>query len=182
MKPVSEMDLGELAAFVCSHLRQNGVKAVLSGGGCVSIYTENRYQSFDLDFIENVMSGKKHIEQVLLNIGFVSRGRIFEHPDTEFYLDFPAGPLSVGSEPVREIEEMEFSTGKLFLLSPTDCVKDRLAAFYHWNDRQCLDQALLVVEDQEVDLEEIRRWSAAENKLAEFEGISGILGARRHGR
>ena len=31
----------------------------------------------------------------------------------------------------------------LKLLSPTDCVKDRLAAYYHWNDRQSLEQAIL---------------------------------------
>ncbi|MFA4948450.1 MAG: hypothetical protein WC674_08100, partial [Candidatus Krumholzibacteriia bacterium] len=168
---VKKMSLGELAAFVCTQLRNHGIKAVLSGGGCVSIYTDNRYESFDLDFIESVPANRKRIKDALLEIGFSEKDRYFIHPDTHFIVEFPAGPLAVGSEPVREIEEMEFSTGHLSLLSPTDCVKDRLAAFYHWNDPQCLEQALLVTEAKEVDLQEVFRWSAAENKSVEFQGI-----------
>jgi hypothetical protein len=171
VKPVKKMSLGELAAFVCTQLRNHGIKAVLSGGGCVSIYTDNRYESFDLDFIESVPTSRKRIKEVLLEIGFIEKDRYFEHPDTDFIIEFPAGPLAVGSEPVREIEEMEFPTGRLSLLSPTDCVKDRLAAFYHWNDPQCLEQALLVAEAKKVDLREILRWSAAENKSVEFQEI-----------
>jgi len=93
------------------------------------------------------------------------------YPDTDFFVDFPAGPLAVGSEPVREIQEITFPTGHLALLSPTDCVKDRLAAYYYWNDRQCLDQALLVAETKEIDLREIQRWSGVENKSIEFQSI-----------
>lgn len=169
------MSLGELAAFVCSHLRKHGIEAVLSGGACVSIHTGNRYESFDLDFVENVATGRKRIKQALSEIGFVERDRYFAHPDTDFYVDFPAGPLAVGSEPVREIQEIEFPTGRLALLSPTDCIKDRLAAFYHWNDRQCLSQALLVAEVRKIDLKEIERWSAAEKKSSEFQAIRGEL-------
>ena len=36
---------------------------------------------------------------------------------------------------------------------------DRLAAFYHWRDRQGLDQAVLVAAQQVVDLDEIEQWS-----------------------
>jgi len=171
VKPVRKMSLGELAAFVCTHLRNHGIKAVLSGGGCVTIYTDNRYESFDLDFVENMPTGRKRIKEALLEIGFIEKDRYFKHPGTDFIIEFPAGPLAVGSEPVREIEEMEFSTGCLSLLSPTDCVKDRLAAFYHWNDPQCLEQALLVAEVKKVDLREVRRWSAVESKSAEFQRI-----------
>ena len=57
----------------------------------------------------------------------------------------------------------------LRLLSPTDCVKDRLAAFYHWNDRPSLNQALLVCKDAQVDLREVRRWSTNEGMRDKFE-------------
>ena len=60
-------------------------------------------------------------------------------------------------------------------MSPTDCVKDRLAAYYHWGDQQCLVQARLVAEVHEVDFEEVRRWSRVEGKLAEFEKIVSRL-------
>jgi hypothetical protein len=39
------MTMGELAAFVCSHLQRNGIDVVLSGGGCVAIYSGGRYVS-----------------------------------------------------------------------------------------------------------------------------------------
>lgn len=59
----------------------------------------------------------------------------------------------------------------LRLLSPTDCVKDRLAAFYHWDDRQSLDQAILVCRDNNVDLKEIERWSLNEGMKNKFEAV-----------
>jgi hypothetical protein len=41
----------ELAALVSEKLRKGGVDSILVGGACVSIYTKNKYQSFDLDFV-----------------------------------------------------------------------------------------------------------------------------------
>jgi hypothetical protein len=61
MKQIKEMSIGELAAYVCTHLRENGIHCVLTGGACVSIYTENRYESFDLDFVENITSMRKKV-------------------------------------------------------------------------------------------------------------------------
>ncbi len=76
---------------------------------------------------------------------------------------------------MKDIEELSFETGILFLLSPTDCVKDRLAAYYFWSDRQALEQAKLVSESQPVDLDEIRRWSEVEDQLDKFEEIKRDL-------
>jgi hypothetical protein len=59
VKEIQAMTMGELAAFVCSHLQRNGIHVVLSGGGCVSIYSEGRYVSYDLDFVENISSGRR---------------------------------------------------------------------------------------------------------------------------
>ena len=70
----------------------------------------------------------------------------------------------MGEEPVKEISEFELSTGTLRVLSSTDCVKDRLCAFYFWNDLQGLEQAVLVAKSQQVDLKEIKRWSKVEEK------------------
>jgi hypothetical protein len=97
------------------------------------------------------------------------------HPDTAFFVDVLAGPLAVGGEPVREIQELTFSTGRLALLSPTECVKDRLAAYYHSNDRECPAQALLVAENKGIDLGEIERWSEKVGKPAEFQSIRARL-------
>ncbi|NKB65809.1 MAG: hypothetical protein GKR89_01995 [Candidatus Latescibacteria bacterium] len=161
------MTLGELAAFVCSHLKKKGMEVVLSGGGCVSIYTTNRYQSYDLDFIQPVTNRKK-VRDALSELGFKEENRYFKHPESEFWVEFPPGPLAVGDEPVKEVVQREFATGQLYLISPTDCVKDRLAGFYHWEDRQCLEQAVLVAQNNKVDLDEIARWSQHEKKEREF--------------
>ena len=87
-------------------------------------------------------------------------------------MEFPTGPLTVGDERVRKVEELETSAGLLRLLSPTDCVKDRLAAYFHWNDKMAFEQALLVAKAQTIDFADLRRWSKAEgesDKLAVFE-------------
>jgi hypothetical protein len=73
------------------------------------------------------------------------------------------------------VDEIRLSTGILRIISPTDCVKDRLAAYYHWGDQQSLAQAILVARDQKVDIDEIRRWSKAEGMQNEFERISAKL-------
>ena len=41
-----------------------------------------------------------------------------------------------------EIASKKYSTGTLRLLTATDCIKDRLAAYYHWRDEQGLEQAI----------------------------------------
>ena len=46
----SNPDLKELACLIYETLKNSGINAVLVGGACISIYSHNRYQSFDLDF------------------------------------------------------------------------------------------------------------------------------------
>lgn len=110
---------------------------------------------------------------------FSMKNRYFRHPETNYFIEFPSGPLSVGSQPVRKTITMRFQTGRLRLISPTDCVKDRLAAYFHWNDKQSLEQARLVSLSKKIDIEEIIRWSKLENKLEEFEAIRGLLVKKR---
>jgi hypothetical protein len=43
--------LEELAAIISQAQEASGFLAPLSGGAAVSIYTNNRYQSEDLDFV-----------------------------------------------------------------------------------------------------------------------------------
>jgi hypothetical protein len=168
MKPVKEMTVGELAAFVASHLRGKGIDVVLSGGTCVTIYSEGKYVSGDLDFIDMRFATRREIRDAMAGIGFSERDRFFHHPDAELLVEFPKGPLAVGKEPASRIDELDFDTGKLKIISPTDCVKDRLAAYYHWKDLQSLEQAVLVARSQRVDFDEVERWSASEGMLEKY--------------
>lgn len=175
MKPLKEMSVGEIAAHVAEHLRQSDISVVLTGGSCVSIYTDNRYQSYDLDFIEEGRTTRKKIAACLREIGFQEKDRYFVHPDTSYFVEFPSGPLAIGDEPVREVAQLEFATGSLRLLSATDCVKDRLANYYHWKDRQCLEQAIMVATNVTVDMAEVERWSRHEGMGNEFEQIRELM-------
>jgi len=168
---IKGLSLIDFAITISDYLNKNGIETVLSGGACVAIYTDNKYMSYDLDFVLISSNEQKKVKQLLEKKGFYEENRYFKHDDTEYLIDFISPPLSVGTEPVKKISEIKKGRTSLKLLSPTDCVKDRLAAFYHWNDRQCLEQAILVCRDNEVDLKEIERWSKVEgmgNKYQKF--------------
>jgi hypothetical protein len=169
MKPIQKMSQLELAAYVHAHLRQESIDVVLSGGALVTLYSHDRYISKDVDLINIKFSSRRNLKKAMEQIGFKQNGRHFVHPDSQFIIEFPDGPLSVGEEPVKEIQEIQFETGTLRVISPTDCVKDRLCAYYFWGDLQGLEQAVMVAEINQVDIGEIERWSKRENKLPEFE-------------
>jgi hypothetical protein len=176
MKQIRNMSQVELAAYVQDSLQEEGIKVVLSGGSAVSFYSSDKYVSKDLDLINASFSKRSRIKSVMEEIGFQEKGRYFVNPETKFFVEFPDGPLSVGEEPVKEVSEFELATGTLRVVSPTDCVKDRLCAYYFWNDLQGLAQAVLVAESQNVDLKEIKRWSKAEGKEKEYEIFKNKLG------
>ena len=149
----------EIAAAVSEALRRQGITAVMSGGGCVSVYSDNKYQSDDLDFIDSYRD-RFGIQRALSEIGFYSnQDRYFKNDTTKIYLEFPPGPVMIGNEFAKDPIDWETPAGKIRMLNPTDCVKDRLVKFYVWNDAQALYQALLVVAAQPVDFREIERWS-----------------------
>jgi hypothetical protein len=179
MKSLARMTAGELAAFVATHLAQHGIPVVLSGGACVTIYSKGRYVSADLDLIGNGLTPRSQLRKALTEIGFIEKGRQFWNDETTFYLDCAQGPVAIGLAPPKEVRHLKFSTGELPLLSPTDCVKDRLAAYYHWKDGQSLDQAALVAEGHRIDMEELRRWSQREGFGQEFELIKDRLAKRK---
>ena len=182
MKSVKRMTPGELGAFVQSALRKKGIDVVLSGGMSVEIYSANQYTSLDLDFVPMFFGKRRLIKAAMEEIGFREKGRHFTHPDTRLFVEFPPGPLVVGDEPVKHVHEIKYSTGVLRLISPTDCVKDRLSWYYHMNDRQSLEQAVMVAQRHKIDLREVRRWSEHEGKLTEFGAIQSRLRTKlRHG-
>ncbi|MBI5640449.1 MAG: hypothetical protein HZA17_08490 [Nitrospirae bacterium] len=157
----------KLAALISEKLRTKGIDTVLVGGACVSIYTKNRYQSFDLDFVTHATI--KEVASVLSEIGFLRESsRHFTRHDCPLFVEFVAPPIAVGKEPIKAQTELKTRLGLIVLLTPTDCVKDRLAAYYHWNDPQALDQALMVAGAQKVRLYEIKKWSENEGHTEKY--------------
>jgi len=153
MKISKNTSLEELATLVSTTLSQAGIVATLSGGAAVSIYSDNAYQSADLDFV--TYEGKKRLTEVMLELGFsqYQGSRLFEHPYTEWLVEFPPGPLGFGDtiiEP-QTIPELQTRFGALRVITPTLSIIDRLAAYWYHNDSQTWDQALEVAKRQEID-------------------------------
>jgi hypothetical protein len=171
MMDFTKPDLKELACLIYETLKNSGIKAVLVGGACVSIYSHNQYQSFDLDFA--TYEDLKSIEKALAKLGFKRIGRQFSRDQCPYLIDFVNPPISVGHEAIHQFSTVNTSTGSLQLLSPTDCVKDRLASFFHWDDIQGLEQALMVAKNHFIDLKDLKLWATKEGfekKLDKFLG------------
>lgn len=163
-----ELSLKDFAFTISDYLIKHGIEVVLTGGACIVIYSDYKYMSYDLDFVLMSTDKQKQVRQLMVEIGFYEKGRYFKHDDSEYFIDFLPSPLSVGEEPVKEISTIEKEGCILKLLSPTDCVKDRLTAFYHWDDRQSLEQAILVCLNNDIEIKEVERWSKNEGMQSKF--------------
>jgi hypothetical protein len=167
------ISIPELAALVNKKFIEHNMKTVLVGGACVAIYSHNRYLSYDLDFVTFENTGK--IKKALSEMGFEAKGKYFMRKDCPYFIEFVSPPVSVGQEVVHKFEALCTPLGQVVLLTPTDCVKDRLASFFHWQDRQALEQAIMVCQAQGVDLKEIELWALSEKHLEKFREFLKIL-------
>jgi len=168
VKDPAKLSHRELAAFVCAHLRSLGIETVLTGGACVTIYSRNRYESLDLDFVNIAEAPLAKVEAALLQIGFFPEGRIYTSKNVKYSIDILPPPLSIGEEKIIVTNRIFIKRLQLELLTATDSVRDRLAAFYFWNDLQALEQALMVARKNDVDLDLVKKWSRKEGELEKF--------------
>ena len=160
------MNIKEFAIYVAGELKKSGIDVILTGGAVVSIYSNNKYVSNDLDFLSS--SDHQKITDAMLALGFKSEGKDFHHPHSIFYVEFPGRTLVIGDSPMQPEGEIKEGAFRLKLLSPTQCVMDRLAAFFHWKDRQSLDQAVLVAKSHPVKFKDLEKWSASEGMLDKY--------------
>ncbi|NGX56737.1 MAG: hypothetical protein K1060chlam5_00983 [Candidatus Anoxychlamydiales bacterium] len=169
-----KITLEQLAAIISNKLTEHNIDSILVGGGCVSIYSKNRYQSYDLDFI--TYQDMKKVELALKELGFIKKNRHFEHKDCQYFIEFVSPPVAIGSEPVHKFEYHKTKLGTIKMLTPTDSIKDRLASYYHWNDLQGLEQALDICHEiKKIDLNEIKNWSEKEGYLNKFQRFLSLL-------
>jgi len=173
MKLTKKMTLEQFAIAVAAELKMHDIDVVLTGGAVVAIYSTGKYVSKDADFLS--ATDHKTITQAMHTLGFKNVGKDFYHDDIDFSVEFPGSQLVIGSSPMKPEGKIERNGFTLRLLSPTQCVMDRLAAFYHWRDRQSLDQALLVAKSHPVKIRQIEEWSAREGEKAKFEEFKSKL-------
>ena len=111
--------------------------------------------------------------------GFTRNGHYYEHPRTSFFVEFPRGPLAIGTDTSIAPVEIQVEGVPLLLLSATDSCRDRLAAFYHWRDRQALGAAVASATKHALALEKIRDWSRREGAVEGFEEFLRTLAAAK---
>jgi len=156
--------LREMAFIVGTALYTADISAVLSGGGAATVYAPDVNQSSDLDFILSFWASQGVSARAIFDLGFEEKSGGYVHPATKFTIEFPPGPLLIGYEPITKWDTLREDGKVLQILSPTDCVRDRLSWFLFYTnvDYSALDQALAVAARNEIDLDKIRRWCEAE--------------------
>ncbi len=176
--------LEDVAAIISSALERAGIAATLSGGAAVSIYTNNEYQSKDLDFVTAALIAD--LSPVLRELGFVHTGlprmSQFSHPMIEWFVEFPPTPISFGNLYVthEDCATIELNAGTLRIVTPTQSVMDRLAAAIAWNDAQSREQAVLVARNQAIDWSALREWFSNEGEsTGEYERFRSLVRAKQ---
>ena len=158
----------QLAAIITEQLESKGMSAVMVGGSVVSIYTNNEYESNDIDFVSP--DDHREIKKAMEDLGFTAMGKDFYHPNSKFSIEFPGSTLAIGDEePIQPEGLINVKGVKVKLYSPTQCVMDRLSSFYFFKDRQCLDQAVMVYKNQDVNLSKVKDWSQSEGKMENYQ-------------
>ncbi len=160
----------ELWKYVAIHLKKHNVDTILVGGAVVSIYSEGAYESGDLDFVLTDMF-VKNLPSLMNEIGFIKKGgRHYEHPECKhLFVEFPSSFLEIGEDNQVIPDEVSLEGVKIKILSPTDCVRDRLAGYMHFKSRDNFDQAILVAKKHPVNLDKVKKWCAGEKHLEVFE-------------
>lgn len=171
--------LAEAAVAVAHELGASGTRAVLTGGACASIYSEGAYQSLDIDFVLQSAVDQATLDSALAALGFVRDHDHYVHPSCPFWVEFPVGPLGVGDDAQVEPVDLRIGRARLLALSATDSCRDRLAAFYHWDDRQSLETAVEIARRQPVDLKRIDHWSRAEGASRKHAAFRRALDRRK---
>lgn len=165
-----EDDLRSVSMKVCTALHQEGITAVLTGGSAATVYAPDACQSYDADFIVLSPTARTNFVAILAALDYRPEGRIWRHDQSPFTLDFPDDVILIGSDHIRDFEVMVDGDLLLNILSPTDCVRDRLCHFYVYSDRSALSAAVSVAHAKLhlVNLALIEAWSERERATARF--------------
>jgi hypothetical protein len=72
------------------------------------------------------------------------------------------GPVGIGDDTKINPEEVKVDGQTLYIFSPTDCIRDRLASYMHFKARECLDQAVLVATKFPFNHKVVKKWCETE--------------------
>ena len=98
MKITARSTLREVIEVVSSTLEKAGITAVLVGGACATVYSGGIYTSEDLDLIIQSTPGQPALDEAMAGIGFTRKQAQYFHAKSDFFVEFPRGPLAIGQD------------------------------------------------------------------------------------
>jgi hypothetical protein len=165
----SNTSIVDLAAILAEHLKSHGIEVVLVGGLAVEIYTANLYLTKDIDMVNVNYQKPSRLYDVMAELGFYRRGRIYIHDTTDISVEFPTGPLAVAGHRITRTTIANTPKGAIPILYVEDVVKDRIAAYIHWRDKQSLIQAVSILLQHNLLLNEFKFFCLEEGDLSHYE-------------
>ena len=161
--------LVDVCFAVCTALDNVGTTVVLSGGSAATYYAPQAYQSRDADFVITMRGNAGANALVMNNLGYEQLGGTYVHNINRYTVEFPPGPLAIGNDLVENWETYRRGEEHLNVLTRTDCVRDRLAAYYFYGDVSALMAAVAVAKGGNVNYVALREWSKREGESLRFE-------------
>lgn len=171
--------LGDVAVAAGDALRRAGIRAVLTGGACAHLHSRGAHPSLDADFVLVEPCAREDLDRALGELGFRRERDRYVHLRAPFIVEFPRGPLGIGEDLRVRPVWLRRRGARTLGLSATDSCRDRLAAFYHWGDRQSLAVAVAIARRNRVALAKIRAWSGREGQIAGYEVFRAELARTR---
>lgn len=168
MRLTTRSSLADVAVSVGDALRRAGIRAVLTGGACAHVYSGGVYLSRDADFVLGTPCTRVELDRALATVGFKRDRDRYVHKLVPYFVEFPRGPLGIGEDVRIRPVWRAWRTARTLALSATDSCRDRLAAYYHWNDRQSLAAAVAIAGRHRIAFAKVRDWSRREGHLSEY--------------
>ncbi|MDQ6926263.1 MAG: hypothetical protein M3154_08505, partial [Candidatus Eremiobacteraeota bacterium] len=166
---MSELDSGatltDVAFAACTALDGAGEVAVLCGGSAATYYVPDAYQSRDLDFVLRFAARARVVDDALRPLGYVRAPEgLYRNPRIVYTIEFPAGPLAIGSETITAYATERRGKLLLHVYTPTDVVRDRFMHYWAWGDQGALRVALAVasMRASDIDVASIEAWTDRE--------------------
>ncbi|PCI44926.1 MAG: hypothetical protein COB51_09500 [Moraxellaceae bacterium] len=164
----------DLAALIANHLHEHGIEVVLVGGLAVEIYSKNLYLTKDIDMVNISYNEPAIINKAMDEIAFQKQGRVYVSQSTDVCVEFPTAPLAIGNQLIKETTVIHTPGGDIPILLASDVVKDRLSAYFHWQDNPSMVQALSVMINHDIDLNEVKRFCVIEGRSEEYRFIEKL--------
>lgn len=167
--------LDEMAFTICTAMDRNGITAVLTGEGLAAVYAPDANESQTLHFVYPLTNASPSVETMRV-LGFqrVADG-VYRHSDHELTVKSVEGPIAIGEEVIQTWSTWHRQDLILHLLTPTDCVRDRLAAAIREDDIDPVQQAAEVAMRHPVDMDLIQNWCGREGGARTYALFSHLI-------